>query len=267
MSPQRPRQILAHLLNMRATILAALAAGAAAAYGVDISSPLDLGTAQCMVQNGVSFAIVRGWCSFGGFDSNVAGSVANLWSAGAAHVDTYMFPCAGQDPASQVNSFVSQLSSNGVQYGMIWLDIETNPSDGCGWSDATDNCNFFSGLANALNSAGVNWGTYSSPYEWSNIMGGCTAGSSNPLWYADWDGEQNFDNYPGFGGWNTPAMKQFTGDTSLCGFDVDQDWYPDSAMEAMRGNTSRPISAPGAKAGRKHEKVHVAYKHAAANKK
>ena len=174
---------------------------------MDISQPLDLGTAQCMVQNGMTFGIVRGWCSYGGFDSNVVGSIANMWSAGFAHVDSYMFPCPGQDATAQVNSFVSQLSSNGVQYGMIWFDIETNGSDNCGWSDPADNCNYMQALVNAAAANGVNYGIYASAYMWGSIMGdGCTVGGSNPLWYADYDGNADFGDWASFGGWSTPAM-------------------------------------------------------------
>lgn len=72
----------------RVAAAAVLVHAAQAAIGFDLSQSLDLGTAQCLVQSG-SFAIVRGWCSFGGVDSNMPGSVANLWSAGFAHVDVY----------------------------------------------------------------------------------------------------------------------------------------------------------------------------------
>lgn len=146
--------------RMRSALLAALPAIAYAAYGVDLSQALDQTTANCLVQQAsASFGIVRGWCSYGGFDGNAPGSVAALWNGGAAHVDVYMFPCAGQDPASQVNSLVSQLSSNGVQYGMIWADIETNPSSGCGWADQASNCQFMQGLVNAFEANGINYGT------------------------------------------------------------------------------------------------------------
>ena len=181
-------------------------------------------------------------CSYGGFDSNVVGSIANMWSAGFAHVDSYMFPCAGQDATAQVNSFVSQLSSNGVQYGMIWFDIETNTSDGCGWSDPADNCNYMQALVNAANANGVNYGIYASAYMWGSIMGdGCTVGGSNPLWYAHYDGDAGFDDFSPFGGWSTPAMKQYTGTSNLCGFGVDNDWYPDSLL-AERANMTKPAS-------------------------
>jgi hypothetical protein len=38
----------------------------------------------------------------------------------------------------------------------IWLDIETNPSGGCGWSDQNSNCNFMQGLVNAMEANGIN---------------------------------------------------------------------------------------------------------------
>ena len=44
---------------------------------------------------------------------------------GLAHVDAYIFPCVScGDPSGQVSRAVSFLKSNGVKYGMIWLDIE-----------------------------------------------------------------------------------------------------------------------------------------------
>jgi len=27
-------------------------------------------------------------------------------------------------------------------YGMVWIDVESNPSPGCGWRDANYNCAF-----------------------------------------------------------------------------------------------------------------------------
>lgn len=76
-----------------------------------------------------------------------------------------------------------------MQYGMIWADIETNPSSGCGWADQASNCQFMQGLVNAFEANGINYGTYSSEYMWSSIMGNsCTAANSHPLWYAHYDG-------------------------------------------------------------------------------
>lgn len=127
----------------------------------------------------------NGWCRLLIADGNCPGSVGNLWNAGFAHVDVYMFPCAGQDGPTQFNDLVSNLNANGVQYGMIWFDIETNPSSGCGWADQGSNCNYIQGLVDACSSAGVSCGVYASEYMWSVIAGsGCTAGGNLPLWYA-----------------------------------------------------------------------------------
>jgi hypothetical protein len=125
-----------------------------------------------------------------------------------------MFPCASQDPSSQVSSLVSQLSSNGVQYGQIWIDMqvskgrcrspdalrtqtdrltstlsfsflcsETNPS--CPWADPGTNCAWMQSAVSAMQANGINYGTYASEYMWNSIMGSdCTVASGGALWYA-----------------------------------------------------------------------------------
>ncbi len=103
--------------------LVAMLAGvvASATLGVDVSQPISLAAAKCLQTDGYSFAVVRGWMSFGAFDTNVKQTVANFWGAGFSHVDVYAFPCRGQSAITQMNSLVSQLASNGVKYGQIWL--------------------------------------------------------------------------------------------------------------------------------------------------
>lgn len=44
--------------------------------------------------------------------------------------------------------------------------------------------------------------------------------------YPDYDGVPNFNSFSPFAGWTSPAMKQFQGDASVCGADVDLSWYP-----------------------------------------
>lgn len=71
--------------SLRKLAYAALPAAGLAAFGVDISQPLDQNSANCLVQQaGASFFIVRAWCSYGAFDSNAPQSVANAWAAGAS---------------------------------------------------------------------------------------------------------------------------------------------------------------------------------------
>jgi len=51
--------------------------------------------------------------------------------------------------------------------------------------------------------------------------------NSRPLWYAHYDDSASFDDWGDmvFGGWGSPNIKQYAGDSSLCGIDVDLDWY------------------------------------------
>jgi len=140
-------------------------------------------------------------------------------------VDVYLFPCAGTDGATQVQGLVSFLS--GSKYGNIWLDIETNPSSGCGWSsDQSSNCNYIQGMIQEGSKLGKKIGVYASEYMWTSIAGSsCTVGASSPLWYADYDNEPNFDDFKPFGGWTTPTMKQYQTGTT-CQLGVDYNWRP-----------------------------------------
>lgn len=65
---------------------------------------------------------------------------------------------------------------------------------------------------------------------WQTIVGsrtGCTsAASSAQLWYAHYDKSPSFSDYLQIGGWSKPNIKQFQGDTTLCGAGVDKNYYP-----------------------------------------
>lgn len=221
---------------MRALIvIAALFAPAFATLGVDVSSAVSDSAAKCIINAGFDFAVVRAWRSFGSFDPVAPGSVAAFWAAGAQHVDVYAFPCAQQSASGQANSLVVDLTKYGVKYGMVWIDVETNPSPGCGWAlpNATDanataaaSCTFMGELVSALKTRGVNVGTYASRDMWTNIMGaGCTVAATTPLWYPHYDGNPSFSDFAPFGGWAKPAVKQFADGPSVCGTGVDHNFY------------------------------------------
>ena len=139
-----------------------------------------------------------------------------------------MFPCRGKSASSQVTDLINNMA--GSNYGMIWLDVETNPSSGCSWSGFSDasNCQYLVDLVNAVKSQGKTPGINSNFYMWESIMGGasqCQGLSSVPLWYAHYDGQSSFSNYRKFGGWSKPNIKQYIGDTTLCGAAVDINFY------------------------------------------
>ena len=83
---------------------------------------------------------------------------------------------------------------------------------------------------------------YSNHAEWGEYVfhGDYTACSQPakagwPLWYADYDGAQNFNDFEAFGGWTKPVAKQYAGDKTVCGQDVDLNWEP----SAVRHNEMR----------------------------
>ena len=113
---------------------------------------------------------------------------------------------------------------------MIWLDIETNPSPGCSWAsfDTYSNCMYVGELVQAIRNQGRAPGIYASYYMWQSIMGSanaCTNLGDVPLWYAHYDGKDNFSDFVPFGGWTKPNMKQYVGDTTMCGAGVDLSFW------------------------------------------
>lgn len=179
-----------------------------------------------MKSAGYEFAIIRGFCSFGSHDHNAVQSLKNAKAAGLS-TDIYMFPCRGKNAKTQVDEMFSAIDH--TLFGTVWIDVETNPSSGCSWSghDATSNCQFVSELISEIKAKGKNPGIYGSKYMWQSIFGSasaCHTVASQPLWYAHYDGKASFADFSAFGGWTKPHMKQYQGDTTLCGAGVDKNF-------------------------------------------
>lgn len=207
--------------------------------GVDMSSEICAYMSQsdwdCFVQNGYSFAIIETWQGGYGFDSSIANCVNQAWAAGMAHVDVYAFMCPNCNynyPASSaVSSIISNLQNAGLnpgdQFGMLWFDVEQ--CSGC-WNDVNSNAAYLQDAVNEAVSLGINLGIYSSEYEWGATVGYFDNVNSFPLWYAHYDDNPSFSDtsYYQFGGWTSPAIKQFTDQSPYgCSTSADQNWYPD----------------------------------------
>ena len=68
---------------------------------------------------------------------------------------------------------------------------------------------------------------------WQTIFGSltaCPSVASQQLWYAHYDNSPSFSDFAAFGGWTKPNIKQFQGDTTLCGAGVDKNFYPWSSI-------------------------------------
>lgn len=179
-----------------------------------------------MKSAGYEFAIIRGFCSYGAPDHNAVQGLKNAKAAGLS-TDIYMFPCRGKNAKAQVDEMFAAIDH--TLYGTVWIDVETNPSSGCSWSghDATSNCQFVVDLVNEIKAKGKNPGIYGSKYMWQSIFGSATACHNvggQPLWYAHYDGKASFADFGAFGGWTKPHMKQYQGDTTLCGAGVDKNF-------------------------------------------
>jgi hypothetical protein len=59
--------------------------------------------------------------------------------------------------------------------GIYWIDVETNPSPGCGWTNANANCQFMKELVQAFQAKKVVVGIYASYYMWETIFGSASA--------------------------------------------------------------------------------------------
>jgi len=209
--------------------------------GVDVSAPC--GNWPCLKQAGYSFAIVRIFqeTSGGRVDPNGVNSVKAAWAAGFTAVDVYMYP-AGTATTTGVAQATAVLNAlKGVKYGRIWIDVE---GVGSSWSGTpSNNAKLFTDIATTLTNGGASVGVYTQGWQWNSIMGGSTAGSSFPVWYAEYgqgpghyntnDGTcqytgaaQSLASFTPFGGWTKAYAKQYNGDCSKCGCSVDVNYAP-----------------------------------------
>eukprot|EP01033_Poteriospumella_lacustris_P003648 gene3649-2630_t len=179
--------------------------------------------------------------SYGAPDPNGPATINDAWNAGMAHVDGYIFPCYScGNPAGQMDATIDYLSSHnvrmlkegelressnstvGASVGMLWLDVEGTQY----WSSSTSaNVNFLSAMVQRGKERGVSLGIYSSASQWNPIMGGSSAFSYLPLWYAHYDMNPSFSDWYSFGGWSKPAIKQYAGDQYFCSAGVDKNYY------------------------------------------
>jgi hypothetical protein len=166
---------------------------------------------------------VRCYRSNGTPDPNCATSVNNAWAGGMDHVDLYMFPCPQCGNArGQVQALKNHAS--GLKFGQMWLDVEGTQY----WLGNQDaNRAFFRELAQAsVDIFGSQFGgVYTNRNQWIPIFGDWHDYSYMRLWWCYYDGSASWSNWSPFAGWTKPAIKQYTGTTSICSMSVDQNFY------------------------------------------
>lgn len=233
---RHPTSVMARatvVLAVALVVVAALTPSASATNGVDVSVDTYSSAWQCLLGEGYSYAIVRAYQSIGQPDPAAPHTIYNAWDGGMKAVDIYVFPCFScGNPEGQISATVSHLAQYNISshspygpphsFGTIWLDIE-GPQY---WGDQSANIAFIKGLIAGAQAHGLTIGVYTSESQWTPITGGWTGASQFPLWYAHYDYQQNFDDFTPFGGWSSPAMKQYNGNQESCGAGIDMNWYP-----------------------------------------
>jgi len=208
--------------------------GSFAATGVDVAIPTQEGDWSCFQQQGITYGIARIFRSNGLVDQDGIHNVANAQAVGfpVNNTGVYMFPCAKCSTSAAVQVTRAINAMNGVGFGSFWLDIEGGSTY---WRTSTYNQQWITQALNTAqqilstlpnNGTAPVLGVYTNKNEWAGIVGSWSGASSYPLWYAHYDNTPNFNDFQPFGGWTTPSIKQYKGDATICGKDVDVNYYP-----------------------------------------
>ncbi|KAH3764001.1 glycosyl hydrolase family 1 [Pelomyxa schiedti] len=205
-------------------LIASLWCAAECAQGVDVSQLYATSSWSCLVTNGYSFAIPRGYRSSGSVDPNAVSNVNNARAGGIKYVDVYFFPCptCSKSAATQVDELYN--ATKGVNIGMWWLDVEGGTSY---WSSTySTNQNWFTSWVSEVKAKGISFGVYTNKNEWTAIMGSSyTGGSAYQLWWASWTGSCSIGSFTSFAGWTKANIQQYAGDVSTCSMSVDKNCY------------------------------------------
>jgi hypothetical protein len=154
-------------------------------------------------------------------------NIANAHEAGFHNVGVYMWPQRALPPVVQANQLLMNLELAGAQYSSIMLDIE-----GDNWLAHTpqDNQEFVMSLVDVFQAAGVPVAIYCS-WQFNSTFGtSFTALSDLPLIYAHYDNIPSYVDIQDslFGGWSSPAGKQFfdgmAGEQVCSSGMLDWDW-------------------------------------------
>jgi hypothetical protein len=209
-----------------------LSAKAAYNFAVDFGVSASLSTLQCLYQQGYNAVFIQVYGPTNGGSVNNAGcqSVINSYSANLG-TEIYITPAtSGKSGQQQFDEAFNAMKASGINVKSIWLQV-TSPIN---WpNNVQTNVNLIQSFINRATSYGIRSGIYTNWYDWQQITGAYTGFQSARLWYWNALGQgpnaeapANFDDFRSFGGWNSPAVKQFALNEALCGLTVNRDVYP-----------------------------------------
>lgn len=177
--------------------------------------------------------------------------------AALAALGTYAFLWDVETPAIRTQKAITGAQYIGCKY--VWLDCE----DGATMpGTVTQRIADVSAAVEAVRTAGLIPGIYTSPSFWQEKMGNTSLFSALPLWLANWglnNGQQQPITTVNFGGWTKVSVHQFAGGSvTYCGRVRDANYYmiedaltaeqlPELVMQLIRvtvgAGTPDPIAA------------------------
>src|SRR5664279_3140819 len=141
-------------------------------YGADVAG-LTITTPQWhefIDSKSISFAIVRCFRNGGRgqIDGDCLATFNNARAAGLTAIDVYHFPVIhDRTPADQANMTMDFLTGNGLECGVVWLDVEQG---GTPWSPTpADNVAFISTWVSTIVDRGGKPGLYCGTDGWNAI--------------------------------------------------------------------------------------------------
>ncbi|CAG9312155.1 unnamed protein product [Blepharisma stoltei] len=193
---------------------------------IDTSALTSQSSFECLIKQGYSGTILRGYTSYGAVDPNVVSSMKNALAAGMYLVDVYMFPCVPcGNPSGQVQELWDAISSLVPLHRSlnIWVQVTQYA-----WNKSQSyNQSFILSMMSKISQTGNIPGVYTSILDWNAIVGASWTGAKNFfLWNIQHDDKPNTNSWQPFGGFTTVTLKQYTGTINLCNTTVNKDYYP-----------------------------------------
>ncbi|RCN34237.1 hypothetical protein ANCCAN_19926 [Ancylostoma caninum] len=223
-------------------LAAAVDAQAQIMYAVDLTGPLSQFDASCMKISQYSTVFLRAYApsAIDGFESHVCQSIWNAQKAGLG-VEVFMTPTrpSYQDGAEQFNQLYQGLQGCKINTKTVWLQVISPAEWGLSPRASID---FINQVLSQASVYSVAVGIYTSQDEWMRITSGITTlQSPTMLWY--WNVNDagplgatpaNFSDFRAFGPWESPSVKQFGQEISVCGHIANTNVYVSS--KNLHGN-------------------------------
>ena len=200
-------------------LFALLVAVASANLGADISNlASSRQTLNCLASQNMSRVTFEISDERGAINKDFLNGYIFARDAGIATVDAIVIVNDNFTSTSLSANVTSALPAS--FNGTIWLRVLA--SDQLWNQDVSKRISYLETLVLAFKQRGVKAGVYSDANAWAAVFGTPYAGSDTlkavPVWYANDNGVQNFDDfdYAGFGTWTQPSLKSYQKYAYLC---------------------------------------------------